>query len=612
VVAGEGTQSDLVGHGFYEQLLGHMHDAVIVVRPDGSIHYGVEHVRRLLDLGPEQPGPDHLLERLHPDDRANVVRNMERREFPALQGPVLQRALAGDGTYRWLEVTASMAADLPIGGMILVLRDVSDRISDAHRTRELLDTLSEGIISLDLHGVVLSCNHRFAEMHGLRPDDLLGRRWREVIEPEDSAAVDAQVLRAQAGDPGPFIQRHRRPDGTMATTTFRIRRLTDEHGTPTGYAASVTDVGELLEMRAALAEASAARDAAAERERQLVGLLGEGVILWAGDGTVAEANPRACAMAGLEPGGLVGLAYRDLFTSVDGTDHYEVGKRAAEDDPGPYQRLLRRADGSTLAVQARVTVLDSPEGPQYLGVYTDVSNLDDARCELRDALDEARATNEARRHFLSRVSHELRTPLGPVVGFSELLLADLGDEHVDLAEARNFARLIHDSGRSLQHLVDDLLDLSRIDVGELRIDPVPVDLRERCQVVAARAAVRDTDHAIRLPDTPAIVLADPARLDQILANLVGNAQRYARTDIDLRVEGFGQRVRCAVVDHGPGIPAARRDQVFEPFVRLESSLEGTGLGLPIARHLAEAMGGSLTVEPTPGGGATFVLELPAA
>lgn len=612
MVAGEGTQSDFVGPGFYEQLLGRMHDAVIVVRPDGSIHYGVEHIRRLLGLGPDQPGPDHLLERLHPDDRANVLRNMERREFPALQGPVLQRALAGDGTYRWLEVTASMAADLPIGGMILVLRDVSDRISAAHRTRELLESLSEGFITLDLDGVVLSCNHRFAEMHGLQPDDMLGRHWREVIEPEDEAAVDAQVLRAEAGDPGPFIQRHRLRDGTMVTTTFRIRRLTDEHGGPTGYAASVTDVGELLEMRAALAATSAERDAAAERERLIVGLLGEGVILWSSHGTVVEANPRACAMAGLEPGGLVGLAHRDLFTSVDGTDHYEVGKRAAEDDPGPYQRLLRRADGSTLAVQARVTMLDTPDGPQYLGIYTDVSNLDDARRELREALDEARATNEARRHFLSRVSHELRTPLGPVVGFSELLLADLEHEPVDLVEARHFARLIHESGRSLQHLVDDLLDLSRIDVGELRIEPVPVDLRERCQVVAARAAVRDTAHAIRLPGTPADVLADPARLDQILANLVGNAQRYARTDIDLRIEVVADRVRCAVVDHGPGIPHARRDQIFEPFVRLEPGLEGTGLGLPIARHLAEAMGGTLTFEPTPGGGSTFVLELPGA
>jgi PAS domain S-box-containing protein len=611
-VQGRGTPPETGGQDFYEQLLGHMHDAVIVVRPDGGIHYGVEHVRRLLGLGPDQPGPVHLLERLHPDDRATVLSNMERRDFPALRGPVLHRALAGDGTYRWLEVTAGMAADLPIGGMILVLRDVSDRISAAHRTRELLDTLSEGLITLDLDGVVLSCNHRFAEMHGLQPDDLLGRRWREVIEPEDPAAVDAQVRRAEAGDPGPFIQRHRRPDGTIVTTTFRVRRLTDEHGTPTGYAASVTDVGELLEIRAALAAVSAARDAATERERQLVGLLGEGVILWAGDGTVAEANPRACAMAGREPGGLVGLAHCDLFTSVDGIDHYEVGKRAAEDDPGPYQRLLRRADGSTLAVQSRVTLLNTPEGPKYLGVYADVSNLDDARRELRDALDEARATNEARRHFLSRVSHELRTPLGPVVGFSELLLADLEHEPVDLDEARHFARLIHESGRSLQHLVDDLLDLSRIDVGELRIEPVPVDLRERCQVVATRAAVRDTRHAIRLAGAPATVLADPARLDQILANLVANAQRYARTDIDLRIEAAGDRVRCAVVDHGPGIPPTRRDQVFEPFVRLEPSLEGTGLGLPIARHLAEAMGGTLTLESTPGGGATFILELPAA
>jgi PAS domain S-box-containing protein len=608
---GQPDASGVGSEGFYEQLLGRMHDAVIVVRPDGRIRYGVEHVRRLLGLGPDEPGPETVLERLHPDDQAAVLRNMERREFPALQGPVLQRALAGDGTYRWLEVTASMVQDEPIGGMVLVIRDVSDRISAAHRNRELLDTLTEGLVTFDLHGVVLSCNTRFAEMHGVAPADLIGRRWREVIEPEDSAAVDAQVQRAGAGDPGPFIQRHRRPDGTMVATTFRIRHLTDEHGAPSGYAATVTDVGELLEIRAALTAASAARDAAAERERQLVGLLGEGVILWAPDGTVAEANPRACTMVGLEPGGLVGIPYRDLFTPIDGIDHYTVGDRAAVADPGPYQRLLRRADGSTLVVQTRVTQVEGPGGPQYLGVYTDVSSLDAARRELREALDEARATNETRRHFLSRVSHELRTPLGPVVGFSELLLADLEHEPLDLVEARHFAHLIHQSGRSLQHLVDDLLDLSRIDVGALRIQPRPIDLRDHCDAVAARLAVPGA-HAIRVSGASKKVLADPTRLEQVLANLITNAQRYGRTDIDLRLEGAGDRVRCSVADHGPGIPPKRRDQVFEPFVRLESTLEGTGLGLPIARHLAEAMGGTLTFEPTPGGGATFVVELPAA
>jgi signal transduction histidine kinase/CheY-like chemotaxis protein/HPt (histidine-containing phosphotransfer) domain-containing protein len=239
------------------------------------------------------------------------------------------------------------------------------------------------------------------------------------------------------------------------------------------------------------------------------------------------------------------------------------------------------------------------------------------RAVARDARDEAERANQAKNEFLSRMSHELRTPLNAILGFGQLLeLESL------TAEQRSGVDHINSAGRHLLELINDVLDLARVESGDLRVTLEPVRtgdvLDEAVGLVTPLAAARD----VRLPDRPATgseqhVRADARRLRQVVLNLLANAVKYNREggEVHVRTERTGDRVTIAVADTGAGIAAADLDRLFTPFDRLgaeHGTVEGTGLGLVLAQRMTEAMGGTIHVESTPGRGSTFRVELAAA
>lgn len=234
--------------------------------------------------------------------------------------------------------------------------------------------------------------------------------------------------------------------------------------------------------------------------------------------------------------------------------------------------------------------------------------------ELQELNGQLQSANRAKNEFLSRMSHELRTPLAAIMGFSELFaLADLDEQK------REWAATILRAGRHLVQLVDEVLDISRIEAGEisLSVEPVAVapllaDAMELIEPMAERRRI--TLHPPRIEDGSGYSQADRQRLEQVMINLLSNAVKYNREGGDVRVsvEAIGSdRVRIAVSDTGEGIDADSLEKLFTPFERLKAGadVEGTGLGLALSRSLVAAMGGTLTVSSTPGEGSTFTVEL---
>jgi signal transduction histidine kinase/CheY-like chemotaxis protein len=237
--------------------------------------------------------------------------------------------------------------------------------------------------------------------------------------------------------------------------------------------------------------------------------------------------------------------------------------------------------------------------------------------ELMTARDAALSATQSKNAFLSTTSHEIRTPLNAVLGFTQLLqLSDLS------AEDRDGVERILAAGRHLLALINELIDIARMESGELRLSVEPVLVRplaeETCQLMATLAAERSIGISLCSPEPGLAVLADQQRLRQILVNLVSNAIKYNRRGgtVSIACQAAGDhQVSLVVTDTGPGIRAADLDRIFAPFERLgveQTGIEGTGIGLPLARALAQAMAGQLTAASVHGEGSAFTVTLPRA
>jgi signal transduction histidine kinase len=219
------------------------------------------------------------------------------------------------------------------------------------------------------------------------------------------------------------------------------------------------------------------------------------------------------------------------------------------------------------------------------------------------ALTEAQARE---RRFTADVAHELRTPLTALVAEAELLRAHAGRMPADVADVAGLVS--HDVGR-LRRLVDDLLEISRLDAGAESVRAERVDAGE---LLAALIAARGWDGAVAVTGSAPALATDRRRLERILANLVGNALEHGGGRAEVRLGSDGRDALIAVSDHGPGIPEAFRPHLFDRFSKADPSRTsaGSGLGLAIARENALLLGGAIGVESAPGAGAAFTLRLP--
>ncbi|MDX2180741.1 MAG: ATP-binding protein [Bryobacteraceae bacterium] len=275
-------------------------------------------------------------------------------------------------------------------------------------------------------------------------------------------------------------------------------------------------------------------------------------------------------------------------------------------------RLLH-ADGRVVWIASRSTPIRGGDGKVvgYLGTNTDITSLKETEKRLEQV---ARAKTE----FLATMSHEIRTPLNGIVGMTPII-AD-----TDLtAEQRDYLSLIRSSGDVLLTLINDLLDHSKIEAGSLEIETVAFDMDaladESAELLADRAEAKGLELTVHIdPQVPHRAAGDPTRIRQVLLNLLGNAVKFTPSgEVRLEISSSSPgRIAFAVTDTGPGIAPEDLSKLFQPFVQASVSVArrygGTGLGLTISRRLAEAMGGTLTVETEPGRGARFTLELPLA
>lgn len=380
------------------------------------------------------------------------------------------------------------------------------------------------------------------------------------------------------------------------------------------------------ELRREIAERNQAQQALAESEarlRSIVDHLPLGVMFLDASGRVLEISPRLCELLGRSAEHLRGLSLADLAHPEEVTDLQEERRRLLRGQAEVARRELRLLDGRGrwLPMKVSATALRTPEGrvQRLLAVVEDIS--DHLRLQASElALQQAEAANRAKSEFVSRMSHELRTPLNAMIGFAQLLGLDRGPRLAP--HQQEWTQQIQRAGWHLLEMINETLDLARIEAGAVQLVLQPVELAplvSACRAMVGKAAQeRQVQvHENLAADAPA-VLADATRLKQILTNLLSNAVKYNSEGGSVTISArrdVGGQVLVGVQDTGLGMSAEQLDSLFQPYNRLgreHSGVEGTGIGLVISRRLSELMDGTLEVHSAPGEGSTFWLRLPAA
>ncbi|MGH8867038.1 MAG: PAS domain-containing hybrid sensor histidine kinase/response regulator [Actinomycetes bacterium] len=285
-------------------------------------------------------------------------------------------------------------------------------------------------------------------------------------------------------------------------------------------------------------------------------------------------------------------------------------------EPQQMEYRLRHDERGERWVRVRLSPVSLVDGrpTRMAGTVEDVTDQKAAQAALRSAQVDAEQANLAKSEFLSRISHELRTPLNAIIGFGQLL--EMDDLTAEQREAVNHMLV---GGRHLLELINEVLDISRIESGRLHLSLEPVRLGEVVDEVLALVRPQADERAVRLPAGPGVpdtahVVADRQRLAQVLLNLVSNAVKYNREDGEVWITSDTKqerRLALSVRDSGIGIPADRMDDLFTPFDRLgaeQTGIEGTGLGLALTKRLMEAMHGAVSVQST-SAGTTVTVEL---
>jgi PAS domain S-box-containing protein len=523
-----------------------------------------------------------------------------------------------DGTWRWLEWTAGFSPDA--GTVYGAARDVTDRHlargavwSGRSRLQAIVDHSPSGIFVKDLEDRYVFANEAFLEPLGLRRQDVLGRTASEIWPgytdpPKDN---DSDVL----GGSEPLTRDDvvELPDGahTMMTVRFSLR---DVDGRIVGMAGIATDITDRTRLEGASAERQRLLETIVQASPDIVTILDHA-------GQVREVSLASARILGYDIGDPV---HDELEALVHADDIPTIYREYAqlltlESTSLDLRYRVRHANGHWVTLDSRGQSIVGEDGRAVgaLVMSRDITEDLVFEAELLTAVGVAERASLAKSEFLSRMSHELRTPLNSVLGFAQLLdMDDLSDQ-----QEQAVGHILR-AGRHLLNLIDEVLDIARIESGhlDLSVEPVLVldVLGDAVDLARPMAEHRDVhlsvDAGSCAPGT--YVLADRQRLLQVLLNLLSNATKYntrtGRVDVSVARTEDG-RARLSVTDTGPGIRAEDLDRVFEPFDRLgaeRSGAEGTGIGLTLSKHLVERMGGEIAVQSTVAVGSTFSVLLP--
>jgi len=552
------------------------------------------------------------------------------------RGEVCNRAK--DGSLYWVDtmITPFVGEAGRIENYISVRFDITEAKRQAHqlalsegRYRALIEDQTDMVSLASPQGQLSFVNEAYARYAGKAASTLIGASLFDNVGPGEREALETHWQAVcETDEPLGGENTVVSPDGSCRWIAWTNRSIRDSSGRVTAVHSVGRDITDRKNAEQAMQHTSALLHAVLDAATEV------SVIAVDLSGTISLFNAGAERLLGYARSEAVGIKNSMSFHLTE-----ELQQRARElsrelgrpvrtgmalVDPDalgiPHEWTYLRKDDSRVRVSLSVTAMRDADGQcfGYLGVAHDISKQKEYESSLQAAVHAAQRASVAKSQFLANMSHEIRTPLNALIGVGHLLQGTpLDDDQRQLLAKSQVA------GRSLLGIVNDVLDLAKIEAGELMLDELAFQpsqvLRDIDSMFRTQADEKQLSLNLRCGDeVPAVLVGDPLRLRQILVNLVGNALKFTKQGgVEVTVQALEQdassvRLRCSVRDTGIGIDPKAQERLFKAFSQADSSTTrrfgGTGLGLSIVRQLAHAMGGDVGVESTPGQGSEFWAE----
>ncbi len=500
--------------------------------------------------------------------------------------------------------------------IISAMVDESDQHSMEIVQRRMLAIVNgsnDAIITKNINGIVTSWNPAAERLFGYTQHEMIGQSVFKII-PEDLRDAEIELLEkcaaGQAIAPGTSLRVHR--DGHRIEVLLNVTPLTDTTGASLGVCTIIRDLTSEL-------QAAANLDESERRFRMLADNMSQFAWMANSDGWVYWYNKRWYDYTGTTLSEMEGWGW----TKVHHPDHVDrvvahLNQCWKTGTPWEDTFPLRGKDGNYRWFLSRALPIRNGDGAvtNWFGSNTDITEIIENEESLKKARKQAENASRARGEFLANMSHEIRTPMTAILGHADILA-----EHLENPDDIQNLATIRRSAKYLLQIINDILDLSKIDSGKFKTDAIEFSpsaiLHELRSLLDVRADEKRLIFEVSiLGKIPKKVVSDPVRLRQILVNLAGNAIKFTdrgRVDVICSYVKESNSLRFAVRDTGIGISSEFLSGIFQPFIQADTSstraFEGTGLGLAISKRLACALDGDITVQSTLGEGSTFVLEI---